>query len=80
MYLLGIAVLLTVLKLAEVGPVAGWSWWVVLGAYGVTAAWWVWADTSGYTKRRAADKIDERRRKRIEKQKEAMGIRSRTRR
>lgn len=77
MYLLGIALLLTVLKLAEIGPVAGWSWWVILGVYGATAAWWAWADLSGYTRRRAADKMDARRRKRIDKQKQAMGIRPR---
>ena len=77
MYLLGIAILLSVLKLAEIGPVAGWSWWIIGGFYAATAAWWVWADMSGMTKRRAADKIEERRRKRIEKQKDAMGMRSR---
>lgn len=77
MYLLGIALLLTVLKLAEIGPVAGWSWWVILSVYGATAAWWAWADLSGYTKRRAVAKIDARRSKRIEKQKQAMGIRPR---
>ena len=38
MYLLGIAVLLTLLKLADIEPVASWSWYVILGAYGVTAA------------------------------------------
>lgn len=79
MYLLGIAVLLTLLKLADVEPVASWSWYVILGAYGVTAAWWAWADMSGYTKRRAADKIEQRRLKRIEKNKEAMGTGTRSR-
>ncbi len=77
MYLLGIAVVLTVLKLAGIGPTADWPWWGILVVYGATAAWWVWADFSGYTKRRAADKIDARRRKRIERQKQAMGIRKR---
>lgn len=76
-YLLGIALLLTVLKLADIGPVAGWSWWVILAVYGATAAWWAWADLSGYTKRRSVEKIDARRRKRIDRQKEAMGIRKR---
>jgi len=46
----------------------------------VTAAWWAWADASGYTKRRAADKIEQRRLKRIEKNKEAMGTGTRSRR
>jgi small Trp-rich protein len=80
MYLLGIAIVLSLLKLAEIGPVATWSWWVILGVYGATAAWWAWADFSGYTKRRASDKIDERRRKRLEKQKDAMGMGRRDRR
>jgi small Trp-rich protein len=79
MYLLGIAVLLGLLKLADVEPVASWSWWVILGVFGATAAWWAWADMSGYTKRRAADKIEQRRLKRIERNKDAMGTGTRSR-
>jgi hypothetical protein len=32
MYLLGIGIVLLLLKYLEIGPVAVWSWWVVLVA------------------------------------------------
>ena len=53
MYLLGISLLLLLLKYMEIGPVATWSWWVIVGSFGATAAWWMWADATGYTKRKA---------------------------
>ena len=55
MYLLGLAIVLSLLKLADIGPVAGWTWWPILGVYGAAAAWWAWADASGYTKRKAME-------------------------
>ena len=73
MYLLLIAVILTVLKYMEIAPVADWSWWVVIGFYAATAVWWQVADASGYTRRKAMEKEDqvredrrERNRKRLE--------------
>ena len=77
MYLLGLAIVLSLLKLAQIGPVAGWSWWPILGIYGAAAAWWAWADASGYTKRKAMEKMDQRKKDRINKHKEALGIRPR---
>ena len=52
MYLLGIGLLLALLKYLEIGPVAQWSWWVVLVPFGLTLLWWGWADSTGYTKRK----------------------------
>ena len=72
MYLLGLAILLSLLKLAEIGPPATWSWWYILGVYASAAVWWAWADASGYTKRKAMEKMDKRVQERINRQKEAM--------
>ncbi|AVS70144.1 TIGR04438 family Trp-rich protein [Paracidovorax avenae] len=77
MYTLGLGILLVVLKYLEIGPVAQWSWWWVLSPFAVTAAWWAWADATGYTKRRAMEKIDRRRQDRIDRHKEAMGVKPR---
>ena len=77
MYLLGLAIVLSLLKLAQIGPVAGWSWWPILGVYGAAAAWWAWADATGYTKRKAMEKMDQRKQDRINKHKEALGIQPR---
>ena len=72
MYLLGLAILLSLLKLAEIGSVATWNWWYILGVYASAAVWWAWADASGYTKRKAMQKMEQRKQDRINRQKEAM--------
>lgn len=74
MYLLGLGVLLLLLKYLEIGPVATWSWWWVLSPFALTFVWWVWADTSGYTKRKAMEKMDKRKQDRVERQKQALGM------
>ena len=74
MYMLGLALVLTLLKYLEIGPVANWSWWWVLAPYGLTAAWWAWADASGYTKRKEIEKIERRKQARVNKHKEALGM------
>ena len=73
MWMLLIALVLTLLKYLEVGPLAELSWWWLLVPYGLTAAWWSYADASGLTKRRAADREEARRLKRIDRQKQALG-------
>ena len=74
MYLLVIAVILTALKYLEIGPVANMSWYWILGVYGLTVVWWAWADGTGYTKRKAMEKMEERKQARIDKHKEALGM------
>ena len=69
-----IGVLLIVAKLADVGPVAGWSWWVVLAPFACAALWWAFADASGLTKRREMDKLEEKKVERRRKAMEALGI------
>lgn len=78
MYLLVIGVVLTLLKYLEVGFVANWSWWWVLSPFAAAALWWAWADTSGYTKRKATEKMEQRKQQRIDKQRASLGMRSKT--
>ena len=80
MYLIVVGLLLILLKLAEFGPVANWSWIVVLAPFGLAVAWWAWADASGYTKRREMDKMDEKRKERRKKNLAALGREERKRR
>ncbi len=70
--LLGVALL--VLKYLEIGVVAQWSWWVVLAPFGLAVLWWAWADASGYTKRKAVEKMDKRKADRQAKSREALGL------
>lgn len=72
MYLLGLGLVLLLLKYTEVGPVAAWSWGWVLAPFALAVAWWAWADSSGYTKRKAMAREDKRRDARRERTKNAL--------
>ena len=73
MYFLGLGIILMVMKYLEFGPVAAWSWWLVLAPFALAVAWWAWADASGYTKRKAMERENQRRQDRIERSKTAIG-------
>lgn len=77
MWMLLIALLLTVLRFLEVGPLGALSWWWLLVPYAITVAWWSFADATGLTKRRAAERDESRRQGRIERQKQALAPRRR---
>lgn len=70
--LLGLALL--ALKFAEIGPVATWSWWVVLAPFGLAVAWWAYADGTGLTQRRAIAKMEKRKADRRQRDMEALGL------
>ena len=74
MYFLGLGVVLLALKYLEIGPVATWSWWLVLAPFALAMAWWLWADMSGYTKRKVVEREERRKQARIEKSRAAMGL------
>ena len=74
MYFLGIGILALVLKYLEIGFVAGLSWWLVLSPFALAAAWWAFADASGYTKRKEIEKMDQRKQTRLDKQQDALGM------
>ena len=74
MYLLGLGLVLLAMKYLEIGPVATWSWWLVLTPFGLAVLWWAWADWSGYTKKKAMERDDARRQTRIDKTRKALGM------
>jgi small Trp-rich protein len=74
MYFVILGVLLLVLKVAEYGPVALWSWFAVLWPFIAAVVWWAWADSTGYTKRREMDKMDARVAKRREENLASLGM------
>jgi small Trp-rich protein len=73
MYFLGLGLFLLLLKYFEIGPVGAFSWWWVLMPFALAVAWWAWADFSGYTKRKAMEREDQRRQDRINSSKTAIG-------
>ena len=80
MWFLGIGILLIVLKLSEIPPVAGWSWLWICVPFALAVAWWGWADSSGYTKRKEMDKMEAKKADRRRKTMENLGLDERGRR
>ena len=74
MYFLGLGLVFLIMKYFQIGLVAAWDWWVVLSPFALAVAWWTWADNTGYTKRKAMEREDARRKARIDKNREAMGM------
>ena len=66
--------LLIALKWAEFGPVAAWSWWLVLAPFGLAMLWWWYADASGWTKRREMDRMEDRKTLRRRNSMERLGL------
>ena len=80
MLLLGLGIVLLAMKYLEFGPVADWSWWAVLAPFALAFAWWSWADWSGYTKRKAVERENARKKARIDKSRESLGMKARNKR
>jgi small Trp-rich protein len=74
MYFLGLGLLLLLGKYLEISPVVNWSWPWVLSPFGAAVLWWWWADWSGYTVKEQEKKMELRKQKRINKNKEALGM------
>ncbi len=74
MWFLGLGLVLLALKYLEIGPVAAWPWWWVLSPFGLAVAWWAWADWSGYTKKKAMQRENERKQARIDKNRADLGM------
>ena len=73
MFFLGLGVIFLAMKYLEFGPVAQLSWWLVLAPFALAVAWWSWADSSGYTKRKAMERENRRRQDRIDRHKNDIG-------
>jgi small Trp-rich protein len=75
-----IGVLLIVLNLLGIGPMGNWTWnltgdlWKFAFPFACAVIWWVWADKTGYTKRREMERMDERKELRRQKNLDALGL------
>jgi small Trp-rich protein len=69
-----VGVLLVLMKVAAFGPVAEWSWIYVLAPFGLAAVWWAVADATGLTRRRAMDKMEQRKVERRKRDMAALGL------
>jgi small Trp-rich protein len=66
---------LVALKLAELNPVAQWSWFLALSPFALAVAWWVWSDSSGRTQRQAMHKDRTRKEARRRNLADGLGLR-----
>lgn len=73
MYFLGLGLVFLVLKYLEIGPVGALAWWWVLSPFALAVVWWAWADASGYTKKKAMQREQDRRHERINRHHDALG-------
>lgn len=73
MYAVGLGAILLLMKYLDIDPVAKWPWWLALSPFGVAVVWWMWADASGWTKKQAMKREDERKQARIDKNRDAIG-------
>jgi small Trp-rich protein len=75
-YVIGILVLLG--QYFGVGPLATWTWaddWLLmLLPFALAIAWWTWCDATGYTRKKAMQRDDERRDARRQKAIDALGL------
>ena len=67
-------VLLLVAWWADIGPFGKLPWWAVALPFFIAILWWHFADTSGWTQRRAMDKMERRKAERREKAMDALGL------
>ena len=74
MYLLIVGLGLLVWNFNRIGLVADMSWWWVLSPFALAVAWWAWADWSGYTKKKAMQKMDKRKEDRLAKARNNLGL------
>ena len=70
-----LGVLLLALKLAELNPVAEWSWFLVLVPFALAVAWWAFSDATGRTTRQAMRKDQKRKEDRRRNLADGMGLR-----
>lgn len=74
MFFVVVGTLMVLLKFADISPVAGWSWWIVLAPFGLAVLWWSYADSTGLTKKREMQKMEDRKEARRRKAFEALGM------
>jgi len=84
MWFVVIGVIMLVMNVTGFGPVGVWTWkehwWALLAPFGAAILWWFWADMTGWTQRKAVEKMEARKVERREKQLDALGMRPRKRR
>lgn len=61
-------VVLTLLRVFEIGPFAGMSWWWIVALFGVAFVWFEFLEKMlGFDKRKANEQLEQARQERVRK-------------
>jgi small Trp-rich protein len=78
MWFVVIGVVMLVMNVTGFGPIGAWTWrdqwWALLAPFAAAFVWWMWADFSGWTQRKAMETVDAKRQHRRDKQLDALGM------
>lgn len=78
MWFVVIGVVVLGLNVAGVGPIGAMvfkeNWYILLSPFAMAIAWWLWADSTGWTQRRAMDKVDAKREARRQRLMAGLGM------
>ena len=83
MFFVVIGVALILLNLLGIGPFGAWTWnltgdiWKFALPFVFAIAWWAWSDSTGRTKRREMERMDEKKEDRRLKQMDSLGLNTR---
>ena len=72
--MLAVLKLLAQIEIVDVAGISAMSWWWVLGLFALTAAWFGYADYSGLSSRKAMQEMEQRKKQRLDKQRQALGL------
>ena len=74
MPLVVVGVLLLLAHIADFGPFGNWPWWAIGLPFLGAVLWWQFADSTGWTQRRAMDKMEQRKKDRREQALASLGL------
>jgi small Trp-rich protein len=72
-----VGTLLLIAHLADFGPFGSWPWWAIAAPFAGAVLWWSFADNSGWTQRRAMEKMERKKTERRDKAMDALGLTTR---
>ncbi len=67
-------VVMLLLRWADIGPFASWSWWAMLSPFGLALLWWYGSDLTGRTRRLQEARFAKRRTERRKRATDLLGL------
>ena len=80
MFFVIVGVILVVCNLMGWGPMGQWNWdlagdlWKMVSPFVLAVVWWIWSDATGWTKKKAMMRDQQRKQDRLDRNIDAMGL------